>query len=119
MMRKVAKVIAFALMSAGTSGMAQDRGAKPYTTERIRKGAALYASHCESCHGVRMIGPPWASDLKTFPRDKPITLIATHAGAALKHLLVNRDSVFQRMWLMRAGRNTAPAQVTNHRFLRM
>ena len=27
-----------------------------------------------------------------------ITLIAIHVAAALKHLLVNRDGVFQRMW---------------------
>ena len=27
-----------------------------------------------------------------------ITLIAIHTGAALKHLLINRDGVFQRMW---------------------
>ena len=28
-----------------------------------------------------------------------ITLIAIHIAAALKHLLINRDGVFQRMWL--------------------
>jgi len=27
-----------------------------------------------------------------------MTLIALHAGAALKHLLINRDGVFSRMW---------------------
>jgi len=27
-----------------------------------------------------------------------ITLIAVHVAAALKHLLVSRDGVFQRMW---------------------
>lgn len=48
---------------------------KPFSPEQIRKGAALYASHCESCHGVRMIGPPWAIDLKTFPRDKTARFI--------------------------------------------
>ncbi len=42
---------------------------KSFPPEQVQKGAALYASHCESCHGVRMVGPPWAIDLKTFPRD--------------------------------------------------
>jgi cytochrome b561 len=27
-----------------------------------------------------------------------ITLIAIHVGAALKHLIIDRDGVFQRMW---------------------
>jgi mono/diheme cytochrome c family protein len=58
-------------MAAGVSGLAQDGAVKPFTTEQIRRGAALYATHCESCHGVRMIGPPWGSDLNTFPRDNP------------------------------------------------
>lgn len=33
-----------------------------------------------------------------------ITLIAIHVAAAVKHLLINRDGVFQRMWFApRAG----------------
>ena len=48
---------------------------KPFPPEQIQKGAALYASHCESCHGVRMIGPPWAIDLKKFPRDNPARFV--------------------------------------------
>jgi mono/diheme cytochrome c family protein len=55
------------------SGFAQD--AKPFPPERIARGAKLYASNCESCHGVRMEGPPWAIDLKTFPRDQSARFI--------------------------------------------
>lgn len=57
------------------SAAAQDAAVKPFTPEQITKGAALYASHCEACHGVRMVGPPWAIDLKIFPRDKPARFI--------------------------------------------
>jgi cytochrome b561 len=32
-------------------------------------------------------------------------LIAVHIAAALRHLLVNRDSVFQRMWSWRSAQN--------------
>lgn len=37
-----------------------------------------------------------------------MTLIVIHAAAALKHLLVNRDGVFQRMWPRRARETAAP-----------
>ncbi len=56
-------------MTASASGTAQDAAVKPFTPEQIKKGASLYATNCETCHGVRMIGPPWGSDLTTFPRD--------------------------------------------------
>jgi mono/diheme cytochrome c family protein len=62
---------ALCLALACPGGVAQDAGVKPFTPEQVKKGAALYASHCESCHGVRMVGPPWAIDLNTFPRDNP------------------------------------------------
>ena len=75
MTRRLGKAIAFALMTTGASAVAQDAGVKPFTPEQIKKGAALYATHCESCHGVRMIGPPWAIDLNTFPRDKPARFV--------------------------------------------
>jgi mono/diheme cytochrome c family protein len=74
-MRGIATVMAIALIIAGAAGAAQDAGVKPFAPEQIKKGAALYASHCESCHGVRMIGPPWASDLRAFPRDKPARFV--------------------------------------------
>jgi mono/diheme cytochrome c family protein len=62
-------------MTTAASGVAQDAGVKPFTPEQIKKGAALYASHCESCHGVRMIGAQWAIDLYTFPRDRPARFV--------------------------------------------
>ncbi len=62
-------VTALPLLLAMSSN-AQD-AAKTFPPEQIKKGAALYASNCESCHGVKMIGPPWAIDLATFPRDSP------------------------------------------------
>jgi mono/diheme cytochrome c family protein len=75
MTRGLGKAVAFAAIVTGASGMAQDPGGKPFPPEQISRGAALYASHCESCHGVRMIGPPWAIDLNTFPRDKPARFV--------------------------------------------
>ena len=52
---------------------AQD--AKPFPPEQIQKGSSLYKVHCEQCHGVRMVGPPWAIDLNTFPRDSPARFV--------------------------------------------
>ena len=43
--------------------------------EQIARGAQLYASNCESCHGVRMEGPPWATDLRTFPKNEPARFV--------------------------------------------
>ncbi len=56
------------LLAVGSN--AQD-GAKTFPPEQITRGSTLYAKNCESCHGVKMIGPPWAIDLATFPRDRP------------------------------------------------
>jgi mono/diheme cytochrome c family protein len=60
--------LSFTLACAGS--VAQTPPGK-FPPEQIRHGETLYASNCESCHGVRMIGPPWAIDLATFPRDRP------------------------------------------------
>lgn len=54
------------LATAAASGLSQDAKFPP---EQIKRGATLYAKNCESCHGVGMVGPEWATDLKTFPRD--------------------------------------------------
>jgi mono/diheme cytochrome c family protein len=62
-------------MIIGANGFAQDGGAKPFPPEQIKRGAALYAKNCESCHGVRMNGPEWAIDLHTFPRDEPARFV--------------------------------------------
>lgn len=61
-----------ALLLVSAAGVAQQNPlAKNFPPEQIKRGAALYATNCESCHGVNMIGPPWAIDLNTFPRDRP------------------------------------------------
>jgi mono/diheme cytochrome c family protein len=73
--RKFSHAIVLGLALACASAVAQDAGVKSFTPEQIKKGAALYASHCESCHGVRMVGPPWSIDLNTFPRDKPARFV--------------------------------------------
>ena len=40
-----------------------------FTPEQIRKGAALFAHHCATCHGTRMRNPQWAINLRDFPRN--------------------------------------------------
>lgn len=70
MMRATLAAAALTLVCA--SGAAQENPlAKKFPAEQIKRGSALYAANCESCHGVKMIGPPWAIDLATFPRDNP------------------------------------------------
>lgn len=41
-----------------------------FPAEQIKKGAALFALNCATCHGARMRNPQWAIDLKKFPRDE-------------------------------------------------
>src|SRR6516165_853705 len=36
---------------------------------KFRKGAALFAHHCATCHGTRMRNPQWAINLRDFPRN--------------------------------------------------
>jgi mono/diheme cytochrome c family protein len=62
----------------GTGVFAQN--VSSFTPEQVKRGAALYATNCESCHGVRMEGPPWASDLRTFPRDQPARFVDSVAN---------------------------------------
>ncbi len=63
------------------SGTAQER----FPPTQIKQGAAVYAAHCESCHGVRMQGPQWGIDLATFPRDNPKRFLdsVTHGTRAM------------------------------------
>jgi len=68
-------ILAAVLLLASIGGKAQGPAAKPFPPEQIKRGAALYATNCESCHGVKMIGPPWATDLATFPRDNPARFV--------------------------------------------
>ncbi len=60
-----------ALLCASGGGVAQNTSGTSFSPAQIKQGAQLYASNCESCHGVRMQGPQWGIDLATFPRDKP------------------------------------------------
>jgi mono/diheme cytochrome c family protein len=62
---RVATVFGFGLALLGASAGAQDVKFPP---EEIKKGAALFALNCATCHGTRMRNPQWATDLKTFPR---------------------------------------------------
>lgn len=57
-------------LAAFVSVRAQD-AAQKFPPDQIKKGAEVYAANCESCHGVRMLGPQWGIDLATFPRDNP------------------------------------------------
>ena len=63
-------LIALSLALACASGNAQSPGGN-FPAAQIKRGSELYAANCESCHGVRMLGPQWGIDLATFPRDKP------------------------------------------------
>jgi len=40
-----------------------------FSGEQIKKGSALFARYCATCHGTRMRNPQWAIDLREFPRD--------------------------------------------------
>jgi mono/diheme cytochrome c family protein len=45
------------------------QGEPQFSGEQIKKGSALFARHCATCHGTRMRNPQWAIDLREFPRD--------------------------------------------------
>jgi mono/diheme cytochrome c family protein len=50
--------------------VAQDMGPRNFTPEQTKTGAGLYARHCAACHGVRMVNPEGATDLRKFPDDE-------------------------------------------------
>ena len=50
-------------LSCGTASAQQP------APEQIKAGAALFATHCTTCHGKRMRNPQWGFDLRNFPRD--------------------------------------------------
>jgi mono/diheme cytochrome c family protein len=56
---------ALGLALACTSAVAQD--GKPFAPEQIKKGAELYETNCQTCHGPRLANPEWAKDLRKFP----------------------------------------------------
>jgi mono/diheme cytochrome c family protein len=51
----------------------------------VSRGSQLYAKNCATCHGARMVGPEWAIDLKTFPKDERARFIdsVTHGKAGM------------------------------------
>jgi mono/diheme cytochrome c family protein len=65
-MRRVAG-LSLGLVLAWASALAQTTEGKPFPPEQITRGAALYATHCVTCHGPRLANPPWAVDLRKFP----------------------------------------------------
>jgi mono/diheme cytochrome c family protein len=60
------------LALACTSAVAQ-----PFPAEQIKKGAELYETHCQTCHGPRLANPPWAADLRQFPREDHARFVDT------------------------------------------
>ena len=61
-------LLAFACTSAA---------AQPFLAERIKQGAELYETHCQTCHGPRLANPPWAADLRQFPREDHARFVDT------------------------------------------
>jgi mono/diheme cytochrome c family protein len=51
--------------------------AQPFPAEQIKKGAELYETHCQTCHGPRLANPPWAADLRQFPREDRTRFVDT------------------------------------------
>jgi mono/diheme cytochrome c family protein len=51
----------------------------------IARGSQIYAKNCATCHGARMVGPEWAIDLKTFPKDERARFIdaVTHGKGGM------------------------------------
>jgi mono/diheme cytochrome c family protein len=68
-MRRLITALGSVLTIVSASAIAQESAAQSFAPEQIKRGAALYAKNCATCHGSRMKGPEWAIDLNTFPRD--------------------------------------------------
>jgi mono/diheme cytochrome c family protein len=51
--------------------------AQPLPAEQVKKGADLYETHCQTCHGPRLANPPWAPDLRKFPREDRARFVDT------------------------------------------
>jgi mono/diheme cytochrome c family protein len=68
-------ILGLALVCSST--VAQDPGAMPFAPEQIKKGAELYETNCQTCHGPRMAKPEWAVDLRKFPREDHARFVDT------------------------------------------
>ncbi|HMH17474.1 MAG TPA: cytochrome c [Burkholderiales bacterium] len=51
--------------------------AQPLAPELVRKGAELYETNCQTCHGPRLANPEWAKDLRKFPREDHARFVDT------------------------------------------
>lgn len=71
------RLLGLGLALACANAVAQDPGAKPFAPELVRKGAALYETHCQTCHGPRLANPEWAKDLRKFPREDHARFVDT------------------------------------------
>jgi mono/diheme cytochrome c family protein len=70
-------VFVLGLALACASAKAQDPGGKPFAPEQIKKGAELYETNCQTCHGPRLANPEWAVDLRKFPRQDHARFVDT------------------------------------------
>ena len=67
------------------SAIVRDAGAQSFPPEQIKQGAAVYATHCATCHGNHMKNPPWAIDLATFPRDSRARFVDSVTNGVRSH----------------------------------
>ena len=67
-MRYGLSVVALACTSAA---------AQPFPPERTKRASELYETHCQTCHGPRLANPPWAADLRQFPREDHARFVDT------------------------------------------
>jgi quinohemoprotein ethanol dehydrogenase len=51
--------------------------AQPFPAQQVAKGAELYETHCQTCHGPHLANPPWAADLRKFPREDHARFVDT------------------------------------------
>jgi mono/diheme cytochrome c family protein len=59
------------LMYAGAAP-AQDAAAA-----QVKRGAVIYEENCSACHGRELADPPWAADLRAFPKTDRARFIDT------------------------------------------
>jgi len=59
-----------ALLALAGFALAQEAASPQFTSAQIKAGADMFARHCSPCHGMRMIKPEVAFDLRKFPRDQ-------------------------------------------------
>jgi mono/diheme cytochrome c family protein len=65
------------LFGLGLAAACAGAAAQPFPAEQIKQGAELYETHCQTCHGPRLANPPWAADLRQFPREDHARFVDT------------------------------------------